>query len=246
MESTAKKYAPFVLGAAGIGLLVYSAWPKSASAATLPPAPSPPPPEKPPVKPPPSGGGGSSTTKPPADLGKVRIVTIDKTTFTPSKFAQKWSGTASRWRELQKVNPELTLKTMPILDASGAQCIPLASEVQAILDARAQLRYQEVLTATGNASQAEYEAQLVRDNPANIQSAEQSAAAAGKCQTAETLVPWEIGQTVVLPDDWVEPASTGTAGRAGASAVEDVYLVGTGWEPLKIVGQTKRGILVEG
>lgn len=59
---------------------------------------------------PPIGGG------PPADellpgttTKKSRVRQIDKSTGTPSEFAQKYSGTASRWQEIAAANPAGTV-----------------------------------------------------------------------------------------------------------------------------------------
>lgn len=68
------------------------------------------------------GGGGGDPTPTPEDLSpgadeylpgtttlKSRVRMIDASTPTPSQFAQKYSGTASRWREIVAANPTGTI-----------------------------------------------------------------------------------------------------------------------------------------
>lgn len=68
--------------------------------------------------PPGGGGGGSPAPSPKPDekpAPKPRIRTIDGTTPTPQHFAKKYSGDASRWKELLASNPVLTIQRVPVL-----------------------------------------------------------------------------------------------------------------------------------
>jgi hypothetical protein len=45
--------------------------------------------------------------------GEDRVRYVDKDTATPSAFAAKYGGSAARWKELDKVNPDLFLVDVP-------------------------------------------------------------------------------------------------------------------------------------
>lgn len=63
--------------------------------------------------------------------GESRVRYVDESTATPAAFAAKYGGSAGRWKELDKVNPDLFLVDVPGLCRNGSSGCYVSREKRA-------------------------------------------------------------------------------------------------------------------